>query len=233
MDLKFLILIPYFNRPVTVVNALESIAAQTYERENITASFIDDSEVHGFWTSDCRLNNVHYIHTEDTQEAKLARGGSMFGEFMNQEMLKSGADICFMVNDDDAIQPDYCEKLNKFYLDNPEVTYSYCDVVTYDPSVESWSTKVGLPPSDWFLNTHTHPHHMGNSKDSSQGSWRLSCIKEGTCRFPAPLTHALDYHFWCSLYSVYGPAQYNGINGAIKGIWSKQLGNRAELLDTE
>lgn len=229
-QLKFLILLFYYERPEIVKDALESIAASHYK--NYEVAFIDDSE-------DCKpgegvyrqflykegSSNL-YCHTEDTQEAKLARGGSMFGAAANAIMLASAADVVIPLCDDDRLTPWYLGQLNKFYTNNPEVMYSYCDVITFDPSKEDWKDKLTEPASPHFLNANHNPHPGGNSKDSSQMSFRMTCIKEGGARWVAPLTACLDFHMWNSLNSLYGPAVWNGVVGQVKAYWAKQLGGR-------
>lgn len=229
-DLKFLILLLYYDRPELVKASLESIANQTYK--NYEVLFLDDSEDFepGFKVYTEALETLagdfNYQHTGDTTEAKNARGGSLIGKFCNEEMLKSQADIAFWVCDDDQIKPNYLADLNEYYKANPEIMYSYADVTVNDPSVEDWRAKLAAPPNDHFLNHNHNGHNLGNSKDSSQVSWRLQCIKEGRIRMKSPLTAVLDYWLWLDLFNKYGNGVYNGINGVIKSYWKSQLGSR-------
>lgn len=229
-SLKFLILLFYYERPEIVKGALESIAASHYK--NYEVAFIDDSEdykpgkaVYRQFLYKEGSSNL-YCHTEDTQEAKLARGGSLFGAAANAIMLASDADVVIPLCDDDRLTPWYLGQLNKFYTDHPEIMYSYCDVIIHDPSVEDWKDTLSRSNPEHFLNINHNPHPGGNSKDSSQMSFRMGCIKEGGARWLAPLTACLDFHMWNSLCNLYGVAHFNGTIGQVKAYWAKQLGGR-------
>jgi len=226
-DLKFLILFFYYERGSTAVASLKSVSAQTYD--NYHLAFIDDSEdpSRGRFLFCEFASNASYHHTKDTLEAKIARGGSMFGAKANEIMLASYADVVVTLCDDDCLTPWYLEELNKFYKANPSIMSSFCDVITYDPSVDNWEDKLKEPASDHFLNHNKNPHCGGNSKDSSQQSFRMQCVKDGV-RWASPLTACLDYHMWNSLYAHHGNAHYNGIIGQVKAYWSKQLGSRGD-----
>lgn len=225
---KFLILLFYYNRPKLAQAALESTLMQEYD--NYEVVFIDDSEdpkpgnALYYETVGDGTDHIWYVHTADTKEQKIARGGSMFGEFANQAMLQSNADVALMLCDDDKLTPWYLKQLDLFYRAHPQVLYSYCDVITHDALVDDWKEKLKEPASDHFLNANHNPHCMMNSKDSSQGSWRLQCIKEGGIRFRAPWTVALDAYLYQDLYARYGNGVYNGITGQVKSYSECQLG---------
>ena len=226
---KFLILLFYYNRPRLVREALASIRESTYK--NWELAVIDDGsdvpieDILINCLSNEELLNTKVYSTGQTKEEKIAQGGSIFGKYANNAMLESNADICFMVCDDDCITPWYMEQLNSFYIQNPSIMYSYCDVITMNPIEDFWRDKLVEPASPHFLNANHNPHSMGNSKDSSQGSWRMECVRGGGLRFPFPRTVALDYVLWEDLNRVYGPGHFNGTIGAVKSYWSHQLGN--------
>lgn len=226
-NLRFLLLLFYYDREQIVKGTLESIKASHYK--NFEVAFIDDTEspLGGSRVVD-GLIDIKYYHTKDTQAAKEARGGSNFGAVANSIMLDSDCDVVIPICDDDGITPWYLGQLNKFYTNHPEIYSSYCDVIVHDPSTEKWSDVLDRDSSEWFLNTNHHPHCGGNSKDSSQMSFRMSCVKEGGVRWKHPLTACLDFHMWNELYIHHGPAVFNGIVGAIKGVWPKQLGARGD-----
>lgn len=225
-DLKFLILLFFFNRPRLVQNALRSIAAQTYT--NYEVAFIDDTE----GTPESRhmdylfdRERLNYIWTNDTKEAKLERGGSIFGKFANEAMATSDADVCIMVCCDDFLHKDYLLNLNRFFTDNPEINYCYSDVVDYDPLKDKYEDIFDKEVDhNFFLNLNKQPHNLGNSKDSSQVAWRRKCFTEGGCAFPWPLTHALDYYLYIQLFQKYGVGYYSGFTGQFKGWHDHQLG---------
>lgn len=236
MNLNILILVAYFNRPRLVQTLLRSIKEQDYNEDNYDVAFIDDSgsDSIGYRIWDDANLSGHYVNTEDTEEAKVARGGSNFGKFWNQAMQKSDADIALMGNDDDFLDKNYLSNLNNFFKENPAVNYCYSDVILYNPLEENYDLVVkeyeaGFRKVDhaMFLNSNKNPHPLGNSKDSSQVAWRLKCFKEGGCQFPAPHTRALDFVFFSQLYEKYGVGHYSGFLGQFKGWGSHQLGSRS------
>lgn len=232
--LRFQVLLFYFERPRLALGALESIRAQTYG--NYEVAFIDDSEDpeigNQLLLNFCYINGDRdnpkpytYIHTNDTLSQKESRGGSIFGYFANEASLKSEADVVIPLCDDDRLTPWYLEELNQFYLNNPAINNSYCDVIIHNPLAEDWKDVLDRRSPDHFLNTNHNPHCGANSKDSSQMSYRMSCVRDGV-RWPYPCTAALDFQVWLQLYGKYGDSWFNGITGQIKGWGGHQLGGR-------
>lgn len=218
----------YYERPTIALAAMKSIQKQTYR--NFELIFIDDSQDptdgKAMFDDHNMIPSKTYVHTQDTLAEKKVRGESRFGHYANEALLAADSDFVVVLCDDDCLTPWYLEELNAFYKANPEVMYSYCDVITFDPSERNWQDVLDQPASDHFLNHNHNPHCGGNSKDSSQMSFRMSCIKEGGARWMAPLTACLDFHMWNSLYNLYGNAVFNSITGQCKAYWSKQLGGR-------
>lgn len=226
-NLKFAVLYFYYERPKLARRTIASIAASEYK--NYEVLFIDDSEdpTEGQKiVAEAGLESYKYYHTKDTLAAKEARGASMFGAIANQAILESDSDVVVVQCDDDSLPPWALQGFNAFYSRHPEVMYSYCDVIIYDPSVEDWADVLNRRNPEHFLNVNHHPHCGGNSKDSSQQSFRASCFKEGGARWKSPLSACLDYHLWIELYQLYGPAVFNGVVGAGKAFWKNQLGSR-------
>lgn len=234
-DLTFLILLFHFNRPGIVLNALKSLRDQTYR--NFEFVMIDDSEeplgIVPFKLLETGAEGM-YVHTQDTKQAKLDRGGSIFGKFANEATAESDADVCIMLCCDDFLEKDYLLNLNYFFNDNPEINYCYSDVVVYDPLTEKYEEVLSREVDNAFhLNSNKNPHCLGNSKDSSQVAWRTHCSTEGGCLFPWPLTSALDFHLYMQLYSKYGVGYYSGFTGQFKGWHDHQLGKTGsyEIVD--
>ena len=84
MEHRFLILLPYYDRPKMVRNALKSVAESTYQ--NYELWIIDDGshkhfdsktiiEIFGSWN-----DNIHIERLPDTPQSKMQRGGSRHGE---------------------------------------------------------------------------------------------------------------------------------------------------------
>lgn len=230
--LKFLIMMPYFERPKMVLNAIRSFNKIKYE--NYEIAIIDDGSIKNpieEILSNYNLKNVKIYKTNDTIENKLARG-SIHGSFMNLAMKESDADIALMLSDDDALVNGYLEDLNFFYNKNKDQVWSYCHVIGFDPMKEvpcetlkfrennSWNTKA-TSRLNW-----TTPINPFCKLDATQVSWK---IKEGISSFPENQTKNLDASFYQSMYEKFGPASFNGCTGVFKGFHSDQLTNREGL----
>lgn len=233
MDLNFLILLLYCNRPVLVKNALQSIAESTYD--NYEVAVIDDSP-------ECPIRptieqhfpqllpKCKFYETNDSKESKLARGNSIFGQFMNQAIEESDADVGIMLCDDDALFPTYLENLNTYYQQNSEVMYAYSHLICYNPEVETYENIKHRTETSIFLNWQ-HPINPWCQVDSSQVSWRISCNKEGNCWFPYPQTTNLDASFYARLFEIYRECVWTGFIGQFKGQFPKQLGARGSYFE--
>ena len=89
---KFLIMMPYFERPNMVINAIRSFQKLKYEKFEI--AIIDDGSVkHPIRDilKEYDLKNVKIYETNDTIENKLERG-SIHGSFMNLSMKETDDD---------------------------------------------------------------------------------------------------------------------------------------------
>lgn len=212
---KFLILLFYYNRPSLVKEAIQSVLNSSYE--NWELYIIDDGSDYPIdpeYLKDPRIT-VHTI--SDTKEGKLARKGSWIGSVANTAILRSTADICVFLCDDDQLRPEYLKELNTYYLENPDVYYSYSHVETFgDSEGDSWLNK-------------THTLDPFCQVDASQVTWRTSCWKDGGVRFPSPKTSCLDSAIFGQLCEEYGLCPFNGIVGQRKRIHKNQLGNHSSL----
>lgn len=225
-----LILLPYYDRPLMVRYALESVLAHSnqdwelavcddgskYPAEPVVSEYFPDDE------------RVRLYRLEDTPEQKIAQGGSRHGAMLNQAMEESSADYVIILCDDDALYPDYLNNLEKFYADHLDVQYSYGHVSAYNP-LENLPL-INLPRNFAVnLNRFTKPINASCNVDASQVSWRRSANIE----FPAPLTAALDAVVYTRMYELWGPCVFNGIRTQYKGIYTGQMGNRTDLFTAE
>lgn len=227
--MKTLILLFYYNRPNMVKNALQSLVDTT--SGDWECAFIDDaSELPGKEVVEEFLKdrpdvlakfNFHYIH--DTKEAKLERGGSVFGSVANDIMRRSDADLCIMLCDDDALFPTYIEGLHSYFTANPDVQYAHSHLISFVPTEEDFAEVKKRQIADCHLN-YAHDINPFSMVDSSQVAWRLSCVKEGGVEFPSPRTVALDAVLYGQLFNKYGPCKYTGLIGQFKGWGVHQLG---------
>lgn len=230
--MKFLILLFYYERPDLIRNCLMSVKNSTYKNWEMTV--IDDGtyfpafgDVNVCFTPEERMKHrISYVQTFDSEEHKSNRGGSQFGEYANNAIKISDSDIVIMLCDDDMLKPDYMERLDLFYRENPSVKYSYSHLEFYDPN-------NGLPGemnsvSDnytRYLNSNTHPINPVRRVDSSQVSWRRQNWINDDIQFPSPRTSNLDEMIYKQMYVAWGECPFNGIIAQSKGIHEGQLIN--------
>lgn len=222
--MKFHILLPYYRRPEIVIGALNSVIDSTYK--NYKLSFIDDSGDESFKQTFLSLGSFKeedYVPVLMSDKEKQSIGGSIIGKVMNSEISNYESDKIIILCDDDALFPDYLEKLNNFYTKNPDNLWSYCYVSIFNPLEESYKTsKINLSTS---LNQYTTPIHPWHKVDASQVSFSRDYFIK-TTGFSYPLTRNLDADIYNKLFPILGNCAPNYIIGQYKGTHEKQLGNR-------
>lgn len=227
-NLSFLIILAYYKRPIIVKNALLGIKNLTYQNWELV--FLDDSGDSSYESEllNFGLDNskVKYIAINQSDDEKAKQGGSRHGEYMNNIITNSQSDIVVILCDDDILKEDYLDKLNDFYLHNPNVKYSYSHLEFYDPSVGPPSkNNVVSNKYTTYLNSATHPIRPAGNVDSSQVSWRKNNWIEDGIQFDYPRTSHLDEMVYRKMYSAWGDCQFNGIISQWKGIHGEQLVN--------
>lgn len=231
-NIKFLVLVFYYERPDLLENALFSVKKSTYK--NWEMCVIDDGInfpglpiINKCFSLEERIEHkISYVQTFDTEERKASRGGSQFGEFANCAINTSDADIVIMLCDDDLLKPNYLQELNEYYTKNPGVKYSYSHLNFYDPT-------IGLPSEDNVVNDNYTRYLVKNSGpinpvrrvDSSQVSWRRKPWIDDGIQFPCPRTSNLDEIIYGHMYAAWGDCPFNGIIAQWKGIHVGQLIN--------
>ena len=229
-NLKFHIILPYYKRQKIVSNALESIINSNYENWFLT--FIDDSGNKGFEEifNSYRFNKdkTEYMSICMSDDEKVTNGGSIFGSFINQAIRRIESDVIITVCDDDALTHHYMEKLNEYYINHPNVMWSYCHVSFYNPNEQPY-TEATLHDSTGrlnFLNNHIIPIKPRNTVDSSQVSFRRSVFIENNVWFPYPKTANLDAVVFSAVHAKISDCPFNNIVGQCKASFSDQLGLR-------
>ena len=225
--MKFLLLLPFFLRPKTVKNALQSIKDSPYKDWNL-AFICDSPEIPGKpvveeMFNEEELNKTKFYSTGDTAEQKRIQGQSRFGQFMNLAIKESNADIVLMVNDDDALFPSHLNHLNKYYQEHPEVFYSYGHIILFNPLEEDFNVIKHRTEASEYLK-HYGPIDPFCRLDSSQVSWRRVCNIEGNCWFHEFKTSNQDACMWEQLRQKYGLCVFNGGIMSFKGWHNKRLG---------
>lgn len=234
-DLKFLIILAYYKRPIMVKNALDSIKNLSYDNWELV--FLDDSgdtsyesELFNFGLDNSK---VTYMPINQTDDDKLLQGGSRHGEYMNSIIENSNSDVVIILCDDDALHSDYLTKLNTFYNENPSINWSYCKVFFYNPELEFYSESGDKTSSQYNNIGSTYTLNMWNTPidprsrvDSSQVTYRKNYFMNIGAKYPSPATAGLDAAIYTQLLNTGELCSPNGIYGQYKGAFADQLGNR-------
>lgn len=213
-----------------VWNALTSVLKSTYDNWFLT--LIDDSGNRGFEEVFNSYNfdksKSKYLSIGITDEEKQKMGGSIFGNFINEAIVNVDSDVIIILCDDDALTHHYMEKLNEYYINNPNVMWSYCHVSFYNPNEQPYTEAILRDSTGRlnFLNNSTTPIKPRNTVDSSQVSFRRRTFIENDTWFPFPKTANLDADIFRDLYDKIGDCPFNNIIGQCKASFSDQLGIR-------
>ena len=232
VSMKILILMSYYNRPILVRNALNSILASHEYHQDWELAFGDDgSEVPGVpiakeILSD-HLDKVTFVETKMSFEDKIEKG-LILGKLANQQIRRSDADAAIMLCDDDELVPTYLKELSGFFESRPNVLYCYSKIHLYNPFFKKSSDVHNLKHR---YNRHKGPINPVNNVDATQVAWRLDCCKKHKAWFKAstrqvpgkPWTKDTDKSFFENLHEKCGLCHESGIVGQYKGVHDYQL----------
>lgn len=214
-----------------VWNALTSVLKSTYDNWFLT--LIDDSGNRGFeevFNSNYNFSstNSEYVPIGITDEEKIKLGGSIFGQFVNDAIKRIESDVIIILCDDDALTINYMKDLNAYYNSNPNILWSYCHLIFYNPNqipyYKAKETDSGGRLD--FLNINTEPIRPRNKVDSSQVSFRRSIFIDYNIGFPSPKTANLDAEVFSAVHANIGDCPFNNIIGQYKASFEDQLGCR-------
>jgi len=231
-NFKFELIVAYYKRPEIVKNALQSIKENSYENWHL--SFIDDSGDDffrdTFFNFGFDAKKIEYIPILMSDEDKNKAGGSIFGKYINDVIVKSDSDIVILICDDDALTENYLIDLNNFYQININEKWSYCHLNFYNPDKESYKSSkyfcenIALNKSN--LNAFTERINPFCKVDSSQVSFRRDAMIDKSVYYPYPKTANLDADIFMRFFQAWGSCPFNGIVGQHKGWFENQLGVR-------
>lgn len=234
MDQKLiLIMCTYYNRPILVRNALNSIIKANVYHSNWKLAFGDDASpipgepiVREILAH--HLDKVDFYREEKTLQEKID-GGISLGKAANEVLRNTDAEIVVTLNDDDELHPKYLANLNYFMSHHPEVLYCYSNIHLYNPLLQNSEDVDNITGP---YNQYTEPINCYGKCDGSQVAWRISCNKEYDAWFPdstiegnkeMPWVTNTDAEFFDILYKKCGPAFYSGFVSQYKGIHDYQL----------
>lgn len=215
-----LVLLAYYNRPKMVRYALESLRRSTHQ-DWYLAVCDDGSDLPAEPVVRQHLvgyeSQISYYNSGMTLEQKRAENRIGIGQILNQALRELPADLVITLCDDDALVPNYMERLVEFYAQHPQVHYAHSLVVPYNPFSSP-------PPFEGPFNIRcelnsTTPCNPYCTKDGSQVSWRPS----PGMGFSEGLVCAQDATLHAALMVKYGECQPTKIIGQFKGIHHTQL----------
>lgn len=227
MNLKFLIVLVYYQRPSIFLNALESIKNLDYDNWELV--FIDDgsipeSEGENIVKEHLKdyLHKIKFYYINDSVEQKIIQGGSRHGEYMNKAILESDSDAVIILCDDDALISNYLTNLNNYFNTFVDKNYCYSHVIVFNPLTENPFEKK---KTEHWTNRFGDINPVCNV-DSAQVVYRTKCIKEDGLRYLSPQTKNLDAEMFKLLVNKYGLCSYTGFDSQYKAYFDKQLGNK-------
>ena len=233
-QLKILILMAYYNRPLLVRNSLLSIVKANEYHNNWTLLFGDDgSYIKGRPIVEeilkDHIHKVEFLESNFNLEQKL-KNGLVLGKFANETIKKSDADIAFILCDDDEICPNYLSELNSYFKKNLEILYCYSNVYIFNPIIQK-SSEIDKTISKNRYNQWSGPINPVGKVDASQVAWRLDCCNKygawfaDSTKFIAgkPWTKDTDSSFFQNLYEFCGPCHPTEFFSQFKGIHDYQL----------
>jgi hypothetical protein len=231
--LSILILCSYFNRPLLVRNALNSILKANEYHQNWELAFGDDgSHIPGRPIVEevlkDHLNKVRFYQSDMKFEDKIEQG-LILGRMANVAMENSDADVAIILCDDDELVPTYLRGLSEYFSSHPKILYCYSKIHLYNPF---YNTSASVDNSVvGRYNNYNGPIDPVGKVDASQVAWRLACCKKRGAWFAEstklvegrPWTKDTDKSFFENLYSKCGEAHFSGLVGQYKGIHDYQL----------
>ena len=222
----------YYQRPKLVRNALNSILKANEYHQDWELTFGDDgSKIPGAPIVEeilkDHLDKVTIMNSGMSFEEKLNQGITL-GRMANEGIVKSNADIAFILCDDDEIYPTYMKELSSFFETNTDVLYCYSKVHLYNPLLQKSDSVDNVTGK---YNQWSGPINPVNKVDSSQVAWRLECCKkfgawfqDSTLFVPEkPWTKDTDKSFFENLYEKCGDCHPSGLIAQYKGIHDYQL----------
>ncbi len=231
-QLKILILMAYYNRPLLVRNALNSIVKANKHHQNWILLFGDDgSPIPGKPIAEEVLhehkNKLVFAQSNMTLQDKLDKGLTI-GHYANEAIKNSDADIAIILCDDDELFPTYLADLNIFFQCNKDILYCYSKIHIFNPLINKSSESNSL--TNKYNQWATSINPVGKL-DASQVAWRLECCKKYEAWFEEstkfvedkPWIKDTDKSFFENLYEKCGLCHPTNFVAQYKGIHDYQL----------
>jgi glycosyltransferase involved in cell wall biosynthesis len=229
---KVIILLSYYNRPILVQRALESVLNSNVHHQDWHLVVGDDNSPHPAEPIvrsilSNHLDKITFVNTKATMEDKL-RSGLSIGKVGNEVILSSSADIAITLCDDDVLVSTYIKDLVDYFDKHPEAMYAWSNIHIYNPfyEVPEYVNNVSGKYNDWH-----GPIDPTNKLDTSQVAFRTEAFRRHEdIRYPVttlegsdPAIRNLDASLFQKLHEHFGPAPHTGLVAQYKGIHDHQL----------
>ena len=221
-----LILLPYFNRPKLLRNALLSV--KNLDDPNWVLAFIDDAspteeglDVLKEILGDEILQGKVRIYRVSREE-KVSLNWTTPPRYMNKAIRETESDLVMILCDDDALLPDYLTRCREyFYVTNPQAIYGYSSLIPFYPPEETPGPH--LPIRDFWTN-HEVDACPVNNIDASQVVWVRYVQLERGIWFAENRQFDHDAGLWEAMWHQgYGLCPFMGFFGQYKAFHPKQL----------
>lgn len=231
-SLRILILLSYYQRPLLVRNALNSILKANKYHQNWELVFGDDgSTIPGQPIVEeilkDHLEQVTFINSRLTFEEK-SKQGLVLGKYANEVIDHSNADVGIMLCDDDELHPLYLKNLSEYFTNHGEALHCYSKIHLYNPLFQKSEDVDGLMSK---FNQWSGKINPVSKVDASQVAWRLICCKHYNAWFAEstnfvehmPWAKDTDGGFFKNLYEKCGECWPTEFVSQYKGIHDYQL----------
>lgn len=232
--MKTLVILPYYNRPKMLTNALLSLKNST--NQNWICAFIDDASPssEGEHLARSLLKEateqgrvVFYIVPSEMKDAVQWTTQPIF---MNRAMREIDSDLTMILCDDDALLPNYIDEAVAWFNNNPNALYAFSNVRVFFPDAgEEPNERL---PIRAFLTNHLSSVNPVNTVDASQVVWRSKEALSRGCFFDEARQYDHDASMWEAMSRAgYGNCPFMGVYGQYKSIHSYQLGKMKGMTD--
>lgn len=229
-----LILLVYYNRPILVRNALNSILVSHQHYNSWRLAVLDDgsdipAEPIVREVMRDHLDRIVFYNTNSTFQDKSKLGATV-GRIANQAIVDTDLPIGVTLCDDDELHPLYLKRLDRYFFCNKTVAYCYSNIHLYNPLTQKSQDVNNI---NGHYNQWSYPIECYGKVDGSQVAFRLDRMKEVGISYEESTVHPnrkenpflvnLDGELFKQFYEKFGEAQYTGLVAQYKGIHEYQM----------
>lgn len=228
--MKILILCPYYERPILVQNALNSLLkANEFYQDWVFALIDDGSSAKGRPIVESVLkDHQQKLLFYDTHCPKDNRDGAerCVGYYCNEAIKTANPDLIMFLGDDDELFPSFLKDIVEFFHAHDRQVTSYSHVIPYNPAFEI-SSAVPVVTEGCSLNRKTSPVRVAGRIDASQMVWTKDVHHRFELWFTDNVWRSLDFDLMMRYYHLRGKkdgrSPFTGLISQYKGIHSSNM----------